>query len=77
MTPQALSGLGLVENWEASVMTYVTAQGIDRLKTYNKLLNSSPILLTALVNIIMTHMLVNVELRQSEFGISAGRLRFT
>ena len=75
--PRALSGLGLVGSWEASVIAYVTAQRIDRLKTYNKLLNSSPILLTALVKIIITHMLVKLELRQSEFGISAGWLRFT
>ena len=48
----------------------------DRLKTYSKLLNSSILLLTALVKSIVTQMLVKLELRQSEFGMSAGRLRF-
>ena len=47
------------------------------MENHNKLLNSSILLLTALVKSIITQMLVKLELRQSEFGMSAGRLFFT
>ena len=45
--------------------------------TYNKLQKSSILLLTALEIITMMQMLVKLELRQSAFGITAGRLCFT
>lgn len=45
--------------------------------TYNKLLNSSILLINALAKSIMTQTLVKLELRHSEFGIKAGRLCFT
>lgn len=48
-----------------------------RLNNYNKLQKSSIPLLTALENSIIIQMLVKLELRQSEFGISAVRLCFT
>jgi len=48
-----------------------------RMKTYNRLQNSSMPLLTALAKRIMMQMLVKLELRQSAFGISAVRLCFT
>lgn len=48
-----------------------------KLKTYNKLQNSSIPLLTALEKSIIIQMLVKLELLQSEFGISAVRLCFT
>ena len=44
---------------------------------YKRLLNSSILLQTALVKSVITQMLVKLELRQSEFGMSAGRLFLT
>jgi hypothetical protein len=45
--------------------------------TYNKLQYNSILLVTAVVKSTITHMLVKPELRQSEFGIKAGRPRWT
>jgi hypothetical protein len=47
------------------------------LTTYNKLQNSSILLLTALAKSTIIQILVKLKSRQSEFGISAGRLCFT
>lgn len=47
------------------------------LRTNNKLQNSSMPLLTALAKSIIIQMLVKLELRHSELGISAVRLCFT
>jgi hypothetical protein len=49
----------------------------SRRKTYNRLQNNSMPLLTALAKSIIMHILVKLELRQSEFGINAVRLCFT
>ena len=48
-----------------------------RLRTYNKLQNSSMPLLTALAKSIIIQILVKLVLRHSELGISAVRLCFT
>ena len=54
----------------------VTAHAI-KLETYNRLQNSSILLPAALAKSTMIQILVKLEIRQSEFGISAGRLRLT
>lgn len=71
---QLLNGLELAGSWGMSVATCSKRHG---LKTYNRLVYSSIPLLTAVANKTIIQMLVKLGLRQSEFGISAGRLCFT
>jgi hypothetical protein len=54
-----------------------TCDTVAKLETHNKLANTSMPLVNALLKSIMIHMLVKVELRQNEFGMSAGRLCLT
>ena len=75
MTLLVLNGLVLAGSCKRSVDISSTAHGGRRSETYNKLQYSSILLLTALPKSIITQMPVKPELRQSELGISAGRLR--
>ena len=72
------SDLVLVGSWNfVSAMVFAQSRGLAGQEAYNRLPNSSILLLTALVNRIIIQMLVKLVFRHNALGISAGKPRFT